>query len=203
MVFIPQEAKEQIATLMADIDKLEKNNNELITSLDESKAKVNKSKSGKSKTYIMLSIIALLSIYIGYVYMYGTIGSNDDTVEIEHHVKDLEVKNLKLKAKVKTLTYKIEEAGINVEPKDLLYKVQIGAFKSFELKGYSSPKNAIIEKDASGYKKYSLGSFTNYKDAVQFKKEVKKMGFRKAFLVAEYKGEIVTVKEGIKIESKS
>ena len=117
-------------------------------------------------------------------------------------VSNLEKENDSYKAEIKSLKSKLSAIEEENELPDLVYKVQIGAFKSFELKGYVPQNISLIETDESGFKKYSLGVFSNYKDALQFKKEVKKLGFKKAFLVVEYKGEKINIKEGIKLENR-
>jgi outer membrane murein-binding lipoprotein Lpp len=204
MTYIPQEAKEQIVNLMAKVDQLESDKDNTLKELDSLKKK-NTSNVDKANTvkFALIAIIALLVIALVFVYAYvpGSINSEEKAAN-ELYVSNLEKQNTEYKADIKELKSKLSAIEKSNKMPDLLYKVQIGAFKSFALDGYIQPNKSILEKDESGFKKYSLGSFTNYKDALKFKKEVKRLGFRKAFLVVEYKGQKINVKEGIKLENR-
>ena len=206
MTYIPQEAKEQIAKLMADVDRLESQKTDILTEFDSSR-KRNIANLDKASTvkYALIAAIALLVIAVIFVYIYGPVveTKRKEKASYELYVKSIEKQNLKYKSDIDKLKAKLANGGGVVGDKpDLLYKVQIGAFKSFALKSYYQEKDAIKEDNESGYKKYSLGSFTKYNDALRFKREVKRLGFRQAFLVAEYKGKRIDVKEGIKLERK-
>jgi cell division protein FtsB len=204
MTYIPQEAKEQIVNLMAKVDQLESDKDNTLKELDSLKKK-NTSNVDKANTvkFALIAIIALLVIALVFVYAYvpGSTSSEEKAAN-ELYVSNLEKQNTEYKADIKELKSKLSAIEKSNKMPDLLYKVQIGAFKSFALDGYIQPNKSILEKDESGFKKYSLGSFTNYKDALKFKKEVKRLGFRKAFLVVEYKGQKINVKEGIKLENR-
>ena len=205
MTYIPQEAKEQIADLMTEVEKLESEKVENLKELDSLKKK-NTSNTDKSNTtkFALFAIIALLVIALVFVYIYvpGSGMSSEEKASKELYLSNLEKENTNYKADIKSLKAELSAIENGNKQPDLLYKVQIGAFKSFALDGYIQENESIIEKDESGFKKYSLGSFTNYKDALKFKKEIKRLGFRKAFLVVEYKGNKINIKEGIKIENR-
>ena len=201
MTFIPQEAKEQIAKLMADIDRLESQKTEVLDELDNRRnANIATLDKASTTKYALLAIIVLLMVAVGYIYMYGTesVINVTDNESQELYVKNIEEDNLKLKKEIEEL--KLNRVEVTSVRPDLLYRVQIGAFKSFALKSFYQEKDAIIENNESGFKKYSLGSFTKHKDALVFLKEVRQLGFKKAFVVAEYKGDHISIKEGKKLE---
>ena len=207
MTYIPQEAKEQIAKLMADVDRLELQKEDIYKELDNSRKKNRTNVERASMVmYSLGAVIAVLIVAIIFVYFYGPVVETNrkEKASYELYVKSIEQQNIKYKSDIDKLKAKFANGGYSEGSKrpDLLYKVQIGAFKSFSLKGYYPEKDAILEKNESGLKKYSLGSFTNYKDALKFKKEVRRLGFKQAFLIAEYKGKLINVKEGIKLERK-
>jgi len=201
MNYIPQEAKEQIAKLMADIDRLESQKVETLDELDNIRVQ-NISNIDKANTirYALFAVIVLLLVGIGYIYMNGSVSgiNEEDKKSQELYVKNIEKENVNLKNEIEEL--KLNGGGDTVIKPDLLYKVQIGAFKSFALKSFYQEKDAIIENNESGFTKYSLGSFTKHKDALVFLKEVRQLGFKKAFVVAEYKGERISIKESKKLE---
>ena len=206
MTYIPQEAKEQIAKLMADVERLELQKEDSLKELNKTR-KLNIANLDKASTikYALIAVIAVLLISVIFVYLYGPVveTKRKEKASYELYVKSIEQQNMKYKSDIDKLKSQLANGGGVVGDKpDLLYKVQIGAFKSFALKSYYQEKDAIKEDSESGYKKYSLGSFTKYNDALRFKREIKRLGFKKAFLVAEYKGKRIEVKEGIKIERK-
>ena len=205
MTYIPQEAKEQIAKLMADVERLELQKEDSLKELNSIR-KTNISNLDKASTtkYALIAVIAVLVVAVVFVYIYGPVveTKRKEKASYELYVKSIEQQNMKYKNDIDKLKSQLANGGGVSNKPDLLYKVQIGAFKSFALNSYYQEKDAIIEEDESGFKKYSLGSFTKYKDALRFKREVKRLGFRKAFLVAEYKGKRIEVTEGIKIEKK-
>jgi len=207
MTYIPQEAKEQIATLMSNVEKLENQKKELIHQVSER----NREKENNKTVIIVLGgILAILIVFIGYTYVFGPIfgeyktkiansellASNVETLEKENGEFQLEIDNLNLL---------IKEASENnniVLNSDLIFRVQIGAFKKFKMGMYSGDMASVLEKNEKGFNKYSLGVFDNYKDALKFKKEVKRMGVRSAFLLAEYKGKNINIKKAIALEKK-
>lgn len=199
MTFIPQEAKEQIAKLMADIDRIDSQKTEVLDELDNLRS-ANIANIDKTNTikYALLAIIVLLIVALGYTYMYAPVGGVNDNESQELYIKSLEKDNIKFKKDIEEL--KLNKVEVTSVIPDLLYKVQIGAFKSFALKSFYQEKDAIIESNESGFNKYSLGSFTQHKDALAFMKEVRKLGFKEAFVVAEYKGKHISIKEGKKLE---
>ena len=83
----------------------------------------------------------------------------------------------------------------------LIFKVQIGAFRDKDLtKYFENNKNFSGDVDGDGTKKYTLGFFTDYWEAENFKKYLRDMGVKDAWIVA-YKGntrvEIKDALEGI------
>jgi hypothetical protein len=78
----------------------------------------------------------------------------------------------------------------------LVYKVQIGSFKNKDLSKYfDNNKNFSGEVDADGTKKYTLGAFTDYWEADNFKKYLREMGVEDAWIVAYKNGQRISLKE--------
>ncbi len=70
----------------------------------------------------------------------------------------------------------------------IVFKVQIGAFRNKDLtKYFNNNKNFSGETDQDGLKKYTLGYFSEYWEADNFKKYLREMGVKDAWVVA-YKG---------------
>lgn len=82
----------------------------------------------------------------------------------------------------------------------LLYRVQIGAFKML-IKNNSfsglSPINA--EKTGNGYYRYTAGNYNEYNTANTVKNELRKIGYRDAYVVCYYNGKRVSRSESLSI----
>lgn len=78
----------------------------------------------------------------------------------------------------------------------LIYKVQIGAFRNKDLtKYFNNSKNFGGEVDGDGTKKYSIGQFTEYWEADSFKKYMREMGVKDAWIVPYFNGKRVSMKD--------
>lgn len=86
-------------------------------------------------------------------------------------------------------------AGIN-DQEGIVFKVQIGAFKQKDLSKYlDAGDNFSGETDENGLKRYSLGVFREYWDADTFKKYLREMGVKGAFIVSYRDGQRVDIKD--------
>jgi vacuolar-type H+-ATPase subunit I/STV1 len=80
--------------------------------------------------------------------------------------------------------------------KGVVFKVQIGSFKSKDLtKYFDNNPNFSGEVDADGSKKYTLGVFTDYWEADKFKKALREMGVKGAWVVPYKNGQRVNLKD--------
>jgi hypothetical protein len=70
----------------------------------------------------------------------------------------------------------------------IYYKVQIGAFKNFDLKKYKQNLVGMQGIEEGGYAKLTLGKFRDVKTARDFLADVREMGFKDAWMVAEENG---------------
>ncbi|MEP2024784.1 MAG: Ezrin/radixin/moesin family protein [Reichenbachiella sp.] len=82
-----------------------------------------------------------------------------------------------------------------VNEKGVLFKVQIGAFKKKDLSDFSknNPSFQLDEKD--GVMKYTIGMFKDYWEADTFKKYLREMGVKDAWIVAFKDGKRVPIKD--------
>ena len=78
----------------------------------------------------------------------------------------------------------------------LVYKVQIGAFRNKDLiKYFNNNSNFGGEVDQDGTQKYSIGQFHEYWEADTFKKYMREMGVKDAWIVPYYNGKRITMKD--------
>jgi hypothetical protein len=89
-------------------------------------------------------------------------------------------------------TYKADKLNYN----GVIFKVQVGAFKNKDLSKYlDNNKNFSGDTDADGQRKYTLGLFTDYWEADNFKKLLREMGVNDAWVVAYKAGQRTSIKE--------
>jgi hypothetical protein len=90
------------------------------------------------------------------------------------------------------------------EPKSLknekvIYSVQIGAFKDFQL--LSDGLLNLSEYQADGYNKFSLGNYKTYAEAKYLKDSLIKLGFRGCFLTARSYGKSIGIREALALSN--
>ena len=85
----------------------------------------------------------------------------------------------------------------NTTHKGVIFKVQIGAFRNKDLtKYFDNNPNFSGEVDPDGLKKYTLGYFYDYWEADTFKKYLREMGVKDAWIVPyNLKGERLNIKD--------
>jgi hypothetical protein len=91
----------------------------------------------------------------------------------------------------------LQRRGIS-QTQGLIYKVQIGAFKNKNLEKYlENHVNFSGDIDDDGTKKYTLGYFNDYWEADNFKKYLREMGVRDAWIVSYKDGRRVSMKDAL------
>lgn len=82
----------------------------------------------------------------------------------------------------------------------LLYRVQIGAFKMLIANNSFSGLSPInAEKTGNGYYRYTAGNYSEYNTANNVKNELRKIGYRDAYVVCYYNGKRVSRSESLSI----
>ena len=136
-----------------------------------------------------------------------------DKSQLETKVIDLEAEVEKLKIEVEDLentakaivvkeTQNTNEGAYNhyeqQSSEGILYKVQIGAFKNFDItKYFDNHKNFSGDVDEDGTMKYTIGVFKDYWEADKFKKYLRDMGVGGAWVVAYKNGKRVNIKDAL------
>lgn len=77
----------------------------------------------------------------------------------------------------------------------IVFKVQIGAFKNKDLTKYIDNNPNFSGEDGDGTKKYTIGLFRDYWEADAFKKYMREMGVKDAWIVSYKDGARVDIKE--------
>ncbi|MDF9801046.1 DNA repair exonuclease SbcCD ATPase subunit [Catalinimonas alkaloidigena] len=123
--------------------------------------------------------------------------------------KDSEIKQLK--DQVRKLESQLQEARAELETEPgveqnvplsnqydegLVFRVQIGAYRDKNLEAYlDTSENFNGETDAEGLQIYTLGNFRDYWEANKFKKYLRAMGVKDAWIVPYRDGIRVPIKE--------
>lgn len=124
---------------------------------------------------------------------------DDQIADYQDQVSSLrrELADAKKKAKAAPSTDDASSTGAQtaVSTKGVLFKVQIGAFKKKDLSKFSqgNPSFQLDEKD--GVMKYTIGMFKDYWEADTFKKYLREMGVKDAWIVAFKDGKRVPIKQ--------
>ncbi|MFZ9044246.1 MAG: Ezrin/radixin/moesin family protein [Cyclobacteriaceae bacterium] len=135
-----------------------------------------------------------------------TIADKDDQIEqLQSQVSDLraEVNNAKAQAQRAVAEVRQEQPRQNTQKGTqvndqvgVVFKVQIGAFKKKDLSKYKNAgSNFTADKNADGLQTYALGVFRDYWDADTFKKYLREMGVKDAFIASYKDGKRVPIKE--------
>ncbi|WP_052158240.1 SPOR domain-containing protein [Lacinutrix jangbogonensis] len=154
---------------------------------------VNHTKEQKRKVTILSIILACLffltlATFIFYVFSYSK-----DYVKVQEYQQIIETDSLEAyKQKIINLEQKstsLEQMIANVEVQEsikdqIIYAVQIGAFKERDLSLFSSNLVNFTEISESGYNKYALGNFSTLQEAQDFRGELVKLGFKDAFIAS-------------------
>lgn len=98
--------------------------------------------------------------------------------------KKMESKSNGLGSNLNSGTFKPGDAP--VDHAGYKYRIQIGVFKNFDITHLFDEPKYIIHEDVNGLHRYSVGNFVTKADAEAFKKELRRLGIKDAF-VTTYK----------------
>jgi len=99
---------------------------------------------------------------------------------------------------------KINEEETVISSNETTYRIQIGAFDN-ELsdKVFEGVDNVVSFSGVDGFVRYMAGSFTEYKEAINYQAQMKARGFEDAFIVTYKNGERISLNVAIKTERTS
>jgi hypothetical protein len=122
---------------------------------------------------------------------------DEKIVQLETQLTELKANSIKMPAE--TNEKDISSNGYerqNASPNGVVFKVQIGAFKNKDLtKYFENNKYFSGEVDSDGTKKYTLGYFSDYWEADNFKKYLREMGVKDAWIVPYKEGNRLKIKD--------
>ncbi len=89
------------------------------------------------------------------------------------------------------------EDGIAGEP--IVYSIQIGAFSNFKAKLFSDDLAHMKEFTEGGLNKYAIGNFITYAEAKILNEDLRRLGFKDCFVIAQSYGENVNIREALEL----
>ena len=96
------------------------------------------------------------------------------------------------------------EQVVVVSSNTITYRIQIGAFvKELSDKVFEGVDNVVSFEGKDGLVRYMTGSFTEYKDAINYQAQMKARGFEDAFIVTYKNGERISLNVAIRAERTS
>ncbi len=149
--------------------------------VDEFKRIVEESSSLKGKVSSLEGQVSSLQSRVG-----------DKDAEINRLKSDLASAREEASNNVASANQEIKETR---SAKGVVFKVQIGAYKNIDLKKYDDADSDFSAEDAGGVQKYTLGSFADYWEADTFKKYIREMGVKDAWIVPYKDGVRVPIKD--------
>lgn len=118
----------------------------------------------------------------------SSLESERDNAAKEVEVKNETIKNLQQEIAQKKVEMASMESTDDEDDSDnlkkgVVFKVQVGAFRDAKLQKIVDQAN-WAEEDEDGMRKFTIGAFRDYWTADSFKKYLRKMGVRDAWIVA-------------------
>jgi vacuolar-type H+-ATPase subunit I/STV1 len=127
---------------------------------------------------------------------------NAQILGVEERINSKDTQISRLQAELKEMQARIAEeqasnvTGKKVNIKGVVFKVQIGAFRNKDLtKYFDNNQNFSGDVDQDGVKKYTIGYFGDYWEADTFKKYLRAMGVKDAWIVPYKDGQRVNIKD--------
>lgn len=96
----------------------------------------------------------------------------------------------------------VDRGGID-ESKGVVFKVQIGAYENKDLNKFATNAKNFSQDEEGGVKKFTIGAFRDYWEADSFKKYLREMGVKDAFIVSYRDGQRVPIKDVLEGVTKS
>lgn len=129
-------------------------------------------------------------------------GVDDRVKEKDDQISDYQDQVSSLRRELADAKKKAKAAGNNsarsasaIDEKGVLFKVQIGAFKQKDLSKFSKDNPAFQMDEKDGIMKYTVGTFKDYWEADTFKKYLREVGVKDAWIVAFKDGKRVPIKQ--------
>ncbi|SFD71662.1 hypothetical protein SAMN05444380_101123 [Thermophagus xiamenensis] len=89
-----------------------------------------------------------------------------------------------------TLRFKLPDDGI-------IFSVQVGAYINTDMSKFKQNMISLRQIDYGGINQFTLGIFTTYEEALEFRDIVRKLGFKEAYITAIQNGQRINIREAL------
>jgi SepF-like predicted cell division protein (DUF552 family) len=96
-----------------------------------------------------------------------------------------------------------EDPTAGMAGETIIYSVQIGAFTNFKAKLFSEDLAHMKEFREGGLNKYAIGNFITYAEAAVLKEDLRSLGFKDCFIIAQSYGEPVNIREALELSEET
>jgi len=96
-----------------------------------------------------------------------------------------------------------EAEGADMVGETIVYSIQIGAFTNFKAKLFSDDLAHLKEFEDGGLNKYAIGNFITYAEATILKDDLRRLGFKDCFVIAQSYGESVNIREALELSDET
>ncbi|MEN8187242.1 MAG: SPOR domain-containing protein [Bacteroidota bacterium] len=184
-----------LANLYDEVDKGKSAIDTLTTELEE---ETNQNSILKKHRYILAAFSLLFLILVVWSFLPKNVDINEEYL-IKNNLSLINTDSLhELRREVDKI--RIEESAVkSIKDLPLVYSVQIGAYTNFATNLFSDEFSHLSEFEDEGMSKFALGNFGTYKEAVQLRSDLKRMGFADCFIIAKSYGEPVNMKEALEL----
>jgi len=114
------------------------------------------------------------------------------------------INSLKEAAATNTLNDLLDEdSESGLVGQTIVYSIQIGAFSNFKAKLFSDDLAHMKEYEDGGLNKYAIGNFLTYAEASILKNDLRRLGFKDCFIIAQSYGERVNIREALELSEET
>ena len=203
---MPYIKDKNLVNIYEEVDKA----NQTINKLNELLQEEEENSSILKKHRIILGAVALLLLIL---FLWSYLPKSDARV----NQKYLEKNNLTLidadslnELRSEANGYLVDRDSTDIsDPKSpfagetIIYSVQIGAFTSFDAGLTSDRLSHLKEFREGGLNKFAIGNFVKYKEALQLKEDLKRLGFKDCFIIAQSYGQPVNIREALQLSDET
>ena len=186
-----------------EVDKV----NETISKLNLLLEEVEKDNSILRKHRVILGVFGILSLIL---FLWSFLPKADPIDKKYLAKNNLALINndslIQLKDELKIVKKNILNARNNAQgiiEETIVYSINIGAFSNFKATLFSENLAHMKEFEEGGLNKYAIGNFATYREALILKNDLKRLGFKDCFIVAQSYGAPVNIREALELSEET
>lgn len=198
---MPYIKDKNLVNIYEEVDKA----NQTIHELEKSLKEEEENNAVLRKHRIILGVVGLL-LLISFIWSF--LPGNDsinkkDLIENNQIIVNKDSLN-QLQQELATANAKLAQIdSTRIIDKTIVYSVQIGAFTDFKAHLFSDELSHLKEFKEGGFNKYAVGSFVTYEEARILKEDLRRMGFKDCFIIAQSYGQPVDIREALHLSEET